>query len=155
MVAPTRRRWRDAVGLANHAVLHNDRLPFVFEASGSETQFTNGFDPSPRARTLFNFPKPETRARIMRDAESNLAARTWRAKVQAMPAKFDEFDGYRPRPNCCDDRSRPVGLVGELSCLYVIDDHLHPGWQLLYYGALQHENEMDENDAQGICSRNG
>jgi hypothetical protein len=70
-VAPTRRRGRDAVGLANHAVLHNDRLPFVFEASGSETQFTNGFDPSPRARKLFNFPKPETRARIMRDVESN------------------------------------------------------------------------------------
>jgi type I restriction enzyme R subunit len=95
VVAP-RRRGRDAVGLANHAVLHNDRLPFVFKASGSETQFTNGFDPSPRARKLFNFPKPETRARIMRDAESNLAARTWRAKVQAMPAKFDEFDVYRP-----------------------------------------------------------
>lgn len=36
------------------------RLPFVFEASGSETHFTNGFDPEPRARAIFNFPRPET-----------------------------------------------------------------------------------------------
>ena len=31
--------------------------PFVFEASGTETHFTNGFDPDPRARRLFNFPQ--------------------------------------------------------------------------------------------------
>jgi type I restriction enzyme R subunit len=80
--------------LTGHAVLHDGRLPFVFEASGSETQFTNGFDPSPRARKLFNFPKPETLARIMRDAEANPDAPTWRAKVQAMPP----FDHYSLRP---------------------------------------------------------
>ncbi|MDC0359602.1 hypothetical protein OAM92_02610 [Acidimicrobiales bacterium] len=66
----------------------------MFEASGSETQFTNGFDLSPRARKLFNFPKPETLARIMRDAEANPDAPTWRAKVQAMPP----FDHYALRP---------------------------------------------------------
>ena len=43
--------------LKDFAGLREDRLPFVFEASGSETQFTNGFDPSPRARKIFNFPK--------------------------------------------------------------------------------------------------
>ena len=32
--------------LKDFAVLRDDRLPFVFEASGSETQYTNGFDPS-------------------------------------------------------------------------------------------------------------
>ena len=57
--------------LKDFAILHDDRLPFVFEASGSETQFTNGFDPSPRARKIFNFPKPETLARIIRDAEAD------------------------------------------------------------------------------------
>ncbi len=36
------------------------RLPFVFEASGTETHFTNGYDPQPRARKLFAFPKPST-----------------------------------------------------------------------------------------------
>lgn len=39
------------------AVLKDDRLPFVFEASGSETQYTNGFDPSPRARKIFSLPQ--------------------------------------------------------------------------------------------------
>ena len=32
------------------AVTTDGRLPFVFEASGSETHFTNGYDPNPRAR---------------------------------------------------------------------------------------------------------
>ncbi len=47
------------------------RLPFVFEASGTETHFTNGYDPEPRARKVFAFPKPSTFARILRDAEAN------------------------------------------------------------------------------------
>jgi len=41
-----------------NAVLKDGRLPFVYEASGSETQFTNGFDPYPRARKIFNFQEP-------------------------------------------------------------------------------------------------
>ena len=32
------------------------RLPFVFEASGTETHLTNGYDPEPRARRIFAFP---------------------------------------------------------------------------------------------------
>src|SRR3982751_4090885 len=48
------------------ALTRDGRLPFVFEASGSETHFTNGFDPDPRARAIFNFPRPETLARTLR-----------------------------------------------------------------------------------------
>nr|WP_263598757.1 hypothetical protein [Oerskovia gallyi] len=48
------------------AVVVQDRLPFVFEASGSETHFTNGHDPDPRAGKIFNFPKPSTVARVLR-----------------------------------------------------------------------------------------
>ncbi len=73
------------------AVLRDERLPFVFEASGTETQYTNGFDPVPRARKIFNFPRPETLARIIRDAETNPAAPTWRGRVQSMPP-FDDYD---------------------------------------------------------------
>ena len=62
------------------------RLPFVFEASGSETHFTNGFDPEPRARRLFRFPRPSMLARILRDADEQPEAPTWRAKVQHLPA---------------------------------------------------------------------
>jgi len=35
-------------------------LPFVYETSGSETRFTNLWDPKPRSREVFNFHKPET-----------------------------------------------------------------------------------------------
>lgn len=62
------------------------RLPFVFEASGVETHFTNGFDPAPRARLIFAIPRPETLARILRDAEATPEAPTWRAKVRHLPA---------------------------------------------------------------------
>ena len=70
-----------AVKLA--ALTSNGRLPFVFEASGSETHFTNGYDPDPRARRIFNFPKASTLARVLelRDQQHP----TWRGKVRELP----------------------------------------------------------------------
>jgi hypothetical protein len=53
------------------AITVSSRLPFVFEASGSETPFTNGFDPDPRSRKIFAFPRPETLARLAGDAEKD------------------------------------------------------------------------------------
>ena len=73
------------------AVLKDDRLPFIFEASGTETHYTNGFDPNPRSRKIFNFPQPETLARITRDAEANPATPTWRARVHNLPP-YDDYD---------------------------------------------------------------
>lgn len=67
------------------SLTHEGRLPFVLEASGTETWFTNGFDPDPRARRLFAFPRPETLAQAVRDAEADPDAPTWRAKVRALP----------------------------------------------------------------------
>lgn len=78
------------------ATLKDDRLPFVFEASGSETQYTNGFDPVPTARKLFNFSKPETLSRIIRDAEEKPGAPTWRARILSIPP----YDTYDLRPIC-------------------------------------------------------
>ena len=34
-------------------------LPFLFESTGVETQFTNGLDPHPRSRRVFAFFRPE------------------------------------------------------------------------------------------------
>jgi type I restriction enzyme R subunit len=76
------------------ALTTDGRLPFIFEASGSETHFTNGFDPAPRARRIFNVPRPETLARIMRDADDKPDNPTWRAKVAHMPDLHTE--GLRP-----------------------------------------------------------
>ncbi|MHB8300703.1 MAG: type I restriction endonuclease subunit R, partial [Dermatophilaceae bacterium] len=67
------------------AVTTDGRLPFVFEASGSETHFTNGYDPNPRARRVFAFPQPATLARTLRDATADPERPTWRGKVAAMP----------------------------------------------------------------------
>ncbi len=61
------------------------RLPFIFEASGSETHFTNGYDPTPRARRIFAFPTPDTLARALREAEADPERPTWRAKMQHLP----------------------------------------------------------------------
>src|SRR5262245_22756175 len=76
------------------ALTHDGRLPFVFEASGSETHFTNGYDPKPRARRLFSFPQPATLARVIRDAQAEPQAPTWRGKVARMPELV--MDGLRP-----------------------------------------------------------
>ena len=68
------------------AVLVDDRLPFVFEANGPETHFTNGYDPQPGARRFFGFPQPATLARWIREAQQDPERPTWRAKVPQLPA---------------------------------------------------------------------
>src|SRR5262249_56653260 len=35
-------------------------LPFAYESTGVETQFTNQLDPIPKSRNVFAFHKPET-----------------------------------------------------------------------------------------------
>jgi type I site-specific restriction endonuclease len=35
-------------------------LPFAYESTGIETQFTNQLDPSPKSRNVFAFHRPET-----------------------------------------------------------------------------------------------
>ncbi|KQZ02027.1 hypothetical protein ASD45_15040 [Pseudolabrys sp. Root1462] len=51
-----------AAGLPNNLPAHRRPLPFLFESNGALTFFTNGLDPVPRSRQLFNFPRPETLA---------------------------------------------------------------------------------------------
>lgn len=78
----------------SRAILVEDRLPFIFEASGSETRFTNGYDPKPRSRKIYSFPKPEALARTVREAQADPSAPTWRAKVQNVPPLIEA--GMRP-----------------------------------------------------------
>ena len=35
-------------------------LPFIYESTGTETRFTNGYDPEARSRRVFSFHRPET-----------------------------------------------------------------------------------------------
>lgn len=75
------------------AVLHHGELPFIYEASGTETHFTNLYELEPRARRVFNIQRPETLARFIRDAESHEYS-TWRGRVLELP----NTDGYDLRP---------------------------------------------------------
>ena len=67
------------------AHVHQGRLPFVLEASGSETHLTNGLDPEPRARRFAGFPQPQTLARWLRDEQAHPDAPTWRGRVRTLP----------------------------------------------------------------------
>ena len=49
-------------GLPDDLPAHQRPLPFLFESTGAETQFTNGLDPVPRSRTLFAFHTPRALA---------------------------------------------------------------------------------------------
>jgi hypothetical protein len=37
-------------------------LPFIYESTGAETRFTNGYDPEARSRAVFTFHRSETLA---------------------------------------------------------------------------------------------
>ena len=39
---------------------NQEPLPFVYESTGVLTRFTDGRDPKPRSREVFNFPRPQT-----------------------------------------------------------------------------------------------
>ncbi|MFE0593975.1 DEAD/DEAH box helicase family protein [Micromonospora echinospora] len=69
-------------------------LPFGYVATGTETTFVNGLDPFPRTREVFAFHQPETLARWMREAESEPAAPTLRARLRQLP-ELDRL-GLRP-----------------------------------------------------------
>ena len=55
-------------------------LPFVYESTGVLTRFTDGRDPRPRSREVFNFPRPET----MQGWYTRSA--TLRARLRALPS---------------------------------------------------------------------
>jgi len=60
-------------------------LPFIYESTGSETRFTNGYDPDARSRWVFSFHQPETPAEWARQIASDPEARTFRARLRTMP----------------------------------------------------------------------
>jgi len=76
------------------ALTASGRLPFVFEASGTETHITNGYDPEPRARRIFGCPQPASLARTVRAAAETPEGPTWRGKVLTLPEL--DTDPLRP-----------------------------------------------------------
>jgi type I restriction enzyme R subunit len=90
-----------AKGVPSGIPAHLRPLPFLYESTGVETQFTNRLDPEPRSRRLFHFHKPETLAEWL-DEEKNpplllplvggkpqprsLVPSTLRSRLRAMPS---------------------------------------------------------------------
>jgi type I restriction enzyme R subunit len=64
-------------------------LPFLYESTGIETQFTNGLDPDPRSREVFAIHRPETLADWLAAAKASPELRTSRARMRDMPAIDD------------------------------------------------------------------
>ena len=51
-----------STGLPDSLPAHKRPLPFLYESTGAETQFTNRLDPEPRSRLVFSFHTPATLA---------------------------------------------------------------------------------------------
>jgi len=64
-------------------------LPFIYESTGVETRFTNGYDPEARSRRVFAFHRPETLADWSRQIAENPEVPTFRARLRWMP-ELDE-----------------------------------------------------------------
>ena len=60
-------------------------LPFIYESTGTETRFTNGYDPEARSRRVFTFHRPETLAEWARQITDDPGVPTFRARLKAMP----------------------------------------------------------------------
>ena len=60
-------------------------LPFIYESTGAETRFTNGYDPDARSRRVFTFHRPETLAEWLRQIGEKAEPPTFRARLKAMP----------------------------------------------------------------------
>jgi type I restriction enzyme R subunit len=60
-------------------------LPFIYESTGTETRFTNGYDPDARSRRVFSFHRPETLAEWARQIRENSDAPSFRARLKSLP----------------------------------------------------------------------
>ncbi len=60
-------------------VNNSEPLPFIYESTAVLTRFTDGRDPKPRSREIFNFPRPETMRNWLAQPTS------LRSRFQALP----------------------------------------------------------------------
>jgi type I restriction enzyme R subunit len=87
---------RYSEGLPDALPAYRRPLPYLYESTGVETQFTNLLDPEPRSRELFTFHRPETHREWLQQAgyEQNRRALPG---VAEPPAPYTEGDTLRAR----------------------------------------------------------
>ena len=96
-----------AAGLPDNLPAHRRPLPFLFESNGSVTYFTNGLDPLPRSREVFNFPRPEWLAELvgqpdqlrarLREIPALDESRLWKVQARAIRNLEASFAKANPR----------------------------------------------------------
>ncbi len=96
-----------AAGLPDGLPAHLRPLPFLFESNGNVTYFTNGLDPIPRSRQVFNFPRPETLAELvsqgaqlrsrLRELPPLDETRLWKVQSAAIHKLEESFRRADPR----------------------------------------------------------
>jgi type I restriction enzyme R subunit len=60
-------------------------LPFIYESTGAETRFTNGYDPDARSRGVFTFHRPQTLMEWSRRIVTDPELPTFRSRLKALP----------------------------------------------------------------------
>ncbi len=84
-------------GLPADLPAHIRPLPFLYQSTGIETRFTNGLDPEPRSRQVFNFHRPDTLAEWL-DQASVKSDEIVRDDVVALkPEPYRTFSTFRAR----------------------------------------------------------
>ena len=87
-------------------------LPFIYESTGTETRFTNGYDPDARSRRVFTFHRPETLAEWARQITANPEAPTFRARLRTHArARQPASSGASRRPPSATSRSRSATIA--------------------------------------------
>jgi type I restriction enzyme, R subunit len=83
-------------------------LPFVYESSGSETRFTNLWDPKPQSREVFSFHRPETCQKLLEEGHETFRKRLsskhelnnntlWPAQRKAILNMESSFTKWKPK----------------------------------------------------------
>ncbi|MEU6355643.1 DEAD/DEAH box helicase family protein [Streptomyces sp. NPDC047072] len=65
-------------------------LPFRYVSDGGETRFRSTLDPDSRTRRIFSFHQPRTLARWMRQADEDMQAPSYRARLRDRMPELDE-----------------------------------------------------------------
>src|ERR1039458_7816935 len=83
-----------AAGLPDNVPAQRRPLPFLFESNGSVIYSTNGLDPTPRSRQVFNFPRPDTLAEFITQPAQ------LRARLKDLPPSADGAGRWLPLCGC-------------------------------------------------------
>ncbi len=73
-----------AAGLPTELTAPASPLPFLYESTGDETMFTDGFDPEPRSRPVVTFHRPETLGRWLRHWIDDANGGSLRARLERL-----------------------------------------------------------------------